>query len=216
MALAMFLDLLFSNPQLYFTIVVVVIGSIVVHELGHALVATWEGDPTPRMLGHFTWNPRVHMGWFSIILVAVMGIGWGATPVNPRYFRHRRWGDVLVSLAGVTVNLLLAVIGAAALAQMLHSGARGEVPAAIATFWEMVLRFNVLLFLFNLIPMPPLDGFAALEGTFDLGQLGDMLRRSFPLPLLVVILILRWDQSPFYAWVEAIQLALLGLFGLRA
>ena len=90
------------------------------------------------------------------------------------------------------------------------------VPAAIATFWEMVLRFNVLLFLFNLIPMPPLDGFAALEGTFDLGQLGDMLRRSFPLPLLVVILILRWDQSPFYAWVEAIQLALLGLFGLRA
>jgi len=64
---AMMLDHLFKDPGGYFLLVTVVIASIVLHELGHALTATWERDPTPRMMGHLTWNPVVHMGWVSII-----------------------------------------------------------------------------------------------------------------------------------------------------
>jgi hypothetical protein len=60
------LDRAFTDPVGWFTIVAVIVASIVLHELGHALVATWEGDQTPRMLGHLTWNPVVHMGWLSL------------------------------------------------------------------------------------------------------------------------------------------------------
>lgn len=180
-----------ADPVRYLTIVFVLIGSIVLHELGHALVASWEGDPTPKIRGHLTWNPVVHMGWLSLILIAVMGIGWGRTPVNRAMFRHRRWGAVLVSSAGPAVNLFLAALGALVLMLVVRGGA--DETRAIAQFWFVVLRFNVLLFLFNMIPVPPLDGFSVVDGTFDLGDLGARLRQAGMLAFLIAILIVNSD-----------------------
>lgn len=187
------LDYVFVNPIAYFTIVAVVIVSIVLHELGHALTATWEGDPTPKIRGHLTWNPVVHMGWISLILVAVMGIGWGRTPVTPSNFRHRRWGAVLVSFAGPSVNLMLAFLGATVLAL----ASRGVVTADRLTtsFWNMMLYYNVVLFLLNMLPLPPLDGFAVADGAFDLGDLGAWLKSMGMLPFIVAILIV--NSQPF-------------------
>jgi Zn-dependent protease len=183
------LDLAFTHPGRYLAIVFVLVGSIVLHELGHALVATWEGDPTPRMRGHLTWNPVVHMGWLSLALIAVMGIGWGQTPVNRRAFRHRRWGAVLVSAAGPAVNLFLAVVavfvGVVA--------AKHDAGGAFVDFWETVLRFNVLLLLFNMIPIPPLDGFSVVDGTFDLGDLGARIRQAGMFAFIVAVLIVNSD-----------------------
>jgi Zn-dependent protease len=190
------LDLLFANgpgvngPVLYATIVVIVIGSIMLHELGHALVATWERDPTPRMLGHITWNPVVHMGWLSIIAVLVMGIGWGRTPVNPRYFRHRRYGSVLVSFAGPAVNLTLACFAATVLGIIQRAQ---DVPLLVGQFWLVALHYNVLLFVFNLIPLPPLDGFSVADGLIDLGALGAMLRQAGQFTFIIAILIVNSD-----------------------
>jgi len=183
------LDLAFHDPVRYFAIVFVLVGSIVLHELGHALVATWEGDPTPRMRGHLTWNPVVHMGWLSLGLIAVMGIGWGQTPVNRAAFRHRRWGAVLVSAAGPAVNLLLAFFGVFVGVVAEQHGAG----AAFVDFWETVLRFNVLLLLFNMIPIPPLDGFSVLEGTFDLGEFGARIRQAGMFAFIVAVLIVNSD-----------------------
>jgi Zn-dependent protease len=183
------LDLAFNDPLRYLTIVFVLIGSIVLHELGHALAATWQRDPTPRMMGHVTWNPVVHMGWMSLALIAVMGIGWGRTPVNPRYFRDRRWGAVLVAVAGPAVNLFLAVVAAA----VGVAAARAGAPGVFVQFWDVMLQFNVLLFLFNMIPIPPLDGFGVLEGTFDLGDFGARVKQAGFLAFLIAILIVNSD-----------------------
>jgi Zn-dependent protease len=176
-----FIDLLFQDPVRYATIVGVVIGSIVLHELGHAMAATWEGDATPRIRGHLTWNPVVHMGWFSIGLAAVIGIAWGATPVTPAFFRHRRWGEVIVSFAGPAVNLVLAVVAALVLTFV----RMGDAPAFVALFWRVALFYNLALFLLNMIPVPPLDGFSILSSSVDLGGLGHWLRTSQPWPMLL-------------------------------
>jgi len=202
----MLLDVLFKFPVAYFTIVFVLVASIVLHELGHALVATWEGDSTPRLRGHITWNPVVHMGWISLALIAVMGIGWGQTPVNRSSFRDRRWGAVFVSIAGPAVNLVLALVSAVVLVLLVESrhvssevyGAgfgeiiRGEYGAAAGLWWIM-LRFNVLLFLFNMIPIPPLDGFGVVDGAFDLGDFGARVRQAGMFAFVIAILIVNSD-----------------------
>jgi Zn-dependent protease len=189
----MFLTLLFEQPALYVSVVLAVTGSIVLHELGHAIAATWEGDPTPRIRGHFTWNPVVHMGWLAIGLLLVFGIAFGQTPVTPARFRHRRWGEAIVYFAGPFVNLLIACVGAVVVVLLGRFGlvdmdADGGIGWA-ARFWALTLSLNVLLFCLNLIPLPPLDGFGILESTFDLGELGPMLRRLHPYPLLAVFLL---------------------------
>lgn len=202
------LDMLFdsrdkaADPVGYVSVVFVLIGSIVLHELGHALVATWEGDPTPRIRGHLTWNPVVHMGWVSIILIAVMGIGWGQTPVTRSMFRHKRWGAVLVSFAGPAVNLLLAVVAAFMLAMMDRNG--GVSHGHIWDFWSVVLVYNVLLFLFNMIPVPPLDGFSVLDGALNLGELGMRIRQAGMLAFVIAIFIV--NSSAFdRVWIAAVR-----------
>jgi Zn-dependent protease len=204
----MLFDLLFSRPALYAAIVVVIIGSIVLHELGHALTATWERDATPKMLGHLTWNPVVHMGWYSIILVCAMGIGWGSTPVNPRYFRHRRWGNVLVSFAGPAVNALLICVSAIALGGVQRAGVENE---TLLDFWGLALHYNVLLFLFNMVPIPPLDGFTVLEGLIDLGDLGAMVKRAQPFTLIIAIIVV--NSGPFMRLVDHVETAVALFFG---
>ena len=200
------LDYLFTDPAYYFMLVFVVVASIVLHELGHALAATWEGDPTPKIRGHLTWNPVVHMGWVSLILIAVVGIGWGMTPVNRSMFRHRRWGQVIVSAAGPAVNLGLACVGAVVLAAMVRVNA--DVNGRIFGFWELVLTRNAMLFLLNMIPVPPLDGFSVADGTFDLGELGARMRQAGMLVFIVAVLIVNTDAFhnvivQFVRWIYA-------------
>ena len=206
------LDLVFENPVRYLTIVFVVVSSIVLHELGHVAAATFEGDPTPAMRGRMTWKPWVHMGWMSLVLVFVVGIGWGATPVDRRHFRHRRWGDVIVSAAGPAVHVVLAFVAAGALSLMQH--AAPTAPANLAALWVVALHYNVLLLLLNLIPLPPMDGFHVLEGIFDLGEFGAWLRRIHPLPLIAVIFLINAKDSPFDAWVGMVIRGIGRLVGL--
>src|SRR5262245_9875532 len=183
----MLLDRAFADPLGYATIVFVLVASIVLHELGHALVASWEGDPTPKIRGHLTWNPVVHMGWLSLALIAIVGIGWGQTPVTRSMFRHRRWGAVLVAAAGPAVNLFLAAVGALVLTLLVAASV--PLDGRIAEFWFVVLRFNLLLFLFNMIPIPPLDGFSVADRAFALCELGQMLRRAWFLAFVIAIVI---------------------------
>lgn len=93
---------------LLFSWVVWVIGSIVLHELGHGWAAIACGDDTPRRERHMTLNPLVHMGWPSLLLFAILGMAYGRMPVNPANFKSP-WDDVIVALAGPMMNVLLAV-----------------------------------------------------------------------------------------------------------
>jgi len=139
-----------------------VIVSICLHELGHGVAALWEGDDTPRVTGHMTMNPLVHMGGMSLVVFLLVGFAWGLMPVNPSRFRHRRWGDAIVAGAGPAVNLVLAfvLLTAAGMVSGLILGKDG------APAWgERVFVFlytggwlNLALMALNLLPVPPLDG----------------------------------------------------------
>jgi len=204
-----FVDHLFSeNPDdvvFYVEVVAVSFVSIVLHELGHALTATWEGDPTPKIRGHLTWDPRVHMGWISIVLLLVAGLGFGSTPVNRSMFRHRRWGEALVSFAGPAVNLMLAVVGSFALAVCV----RAQAPHFAVSFWWAMTMWNVVLFLFNMIPIPPFDGFGVLDGVVDLGDVGRQIRgASVMVGWIVASVLVNLRVIPIFDWAQSIATGL--------
>jgi Zn-dependent protease len=106
----MFLQTLFQDPILFFRIVVIIIISIVIHELAHGVAALSQGDDTPSVSGHMTPNPVVHMGYASLIFLCIAGISWGAMPVNPSKFRHPKWSNIWVSAAGPLSNFLLGTL----------------------------------------------------------------------------------------------------------
>lgn len=141
--------------------VVWVVASIVLHELAHGWAALSQGDPTPRALGHMTWNPLVHIGGFGLIMLALIGIAWGAMPVDPSRFRSRH-GDALVAAAGPAMNMLLAIIsticciGWIVIADRLNIGE--PMFTNFANFFWIGAFLNVVLAIFNLFPAPPLDG----------------------------------------------------------
>lgn len=143
-----------------------VIVSITLHELSHGWTAIRCGDRTPIETGHMTWNPVIHMGVPSLIMFAVTGITWGAMPVNPARFRGR-YDDAKVALAGPAMNLFLALVCIIAYGVWVGAaGGRwfGGVSANRVLFenTQVFLRvgamLNIMLLLFNLLPVPPLDG----------------------------------------------------------
>ncbi len=151
--------MLADNPAELVSWVVWVIGAIILHELAHGWAAIWQGDRTPIETGHMTWNPLVHMGGMSLMVFALVGIAWGQMPVNPRRFRDR-YGDAYVSLAGPAMNLALAVI--CVILAALWGGYGQSIPNPLwtnmLTFFQTGVYLNVVLCLFNLLPVPPLDG----------------------------------------------------------
>ena len=141
-----------------------VIFSITLHELGHGWAALWQGDSTPRDLGHMTVNPMVHMGPMSLLIFALIGIAWGVMPVNPSRFRNRRWGDLLVAGAGPMVNLGLAIVAVIGLNVLFLVGdPQAPMFEKFETFFFLGAMLNIVLMIFNLFPVPPLDGSAVLS-----------------------------------------------------
>jgi len=144
----------------------VLLFSVIIHECAHGYVAEWWGDPTARMLGRLTLNPLPHIDVFGSILVPGMlllsgsGIlfGWAKpVPVTPENFRDRRMGDITVSLAGPASNILLALGFAAilAVAALISGSAPSEAVWRLCTYGILL---NFVLAVFNLLPIPPLDG----------------------------------------------------------
>jgi Zn-dependent protease len=132
--------------------------SLVLHELAHALVATWLGDPTPREHGRLTLNPIHHLDPLGTAMFAITAFvspfifGW-ARPVlvQPRYFRRPQVDMALVAAAGPATNFLLAL---ACVAYLIHGDPTGRAFDVALRAWEV----NLVLGIFNLLPIPPLDG----------------------------------------------------------
>lgn len=138
--------------------------SVVVHEYAHGYVANRWGDPTAAMLGRLTLNPIPHIDPIGSILVPAMLLlaqsgllfGWAKpVPVNPDNFRNRRWGDVTVSLAGPASNMALAVLFAGV--WIVVRRLLGTDPV-LEQIFAYAIFLNLVLALFNLLPIPPLDG----------------------------------------------------------
>jgi len=156
---------------------VVLLFSLSVHESAHAWTALKQGDPTAQSLGRISLNPLAHIDIIGTVVMPLLMIftgvpllGWAKpTPVDPRHFKDLRRGQIVVSGAGPLSNLLLALVATAGLfvAVRLLSGPLRDQPLVVLL--SMVVQLNVLLAVFNLVPLPPLDGSHILEWTLPSG-----------------------------------------------
>ena len=144
------------------------------HEFAHAWVSDKLGDPTPRRQGRVTINPLAHIDWIGFLALLLVGFGWGKpVQIDPSYYKNRRRDEFLVGIAGVTMNLLLAVIFSIP-ARMIVKAFSGAAPSDLVyNVYLMifyVVSINVVLMIFNLIPCPPLDGWGIITQIFRLDR----------------------------------------------
>ncbi len=170
--------------------VVVLLFSVIVHEVAHGYVAWLNGDPTARLAGRITLNPIPHIDPIGTILLPLLLLatgsrllfGWAKpVPVNPSYFRNHRWGEVSCSFAGPGSNLILAALFAYLL--RLNLGGPGLV---LLAYYGCTI--NIFLALFNLIPIPPLDG-SHLVAAFLPYRLLQYYRYLEPFGFVIIILL---------------------------
>ena len=132
-----------------------------IHEYAHGLVASKLGDPTAKSLGRLTLNPIKHIDMFGFIAMLVFGFGWAKpVPINTRYFKKPKRDMAITALAGPLANLVMALasvlIGNIGL--LIYGYTEIEILHYIAIFFSFVASINISLAVFNLIPIPPLDG----------------------------------------------------------
>lgn len=203
----------------FLLILPVLLFSVIIHEVAHGWVALRQGDATAYMLGRLTLNPIPHIDPFgSIVVPLVMALpmltghgggpilGWAKpVPVNPRNYRNYRRGDILVSLAGIAANVVLAVLFTLLIVATTHMGR--ALPALVPTlellqrmFWWGV-NINLVLAFFNLIPIPPLDGSHVFYYLLP-PKLGYKYRQIGQMGILLVLLLLLFfpPVTAFFLW----------------
>jgi Zn-dependent protease len=144
------------------------------HEFAHAWVSDKLGDPTPRRQGRVTINPLAHIDWIGFLALLLVGFGWGKpVQIDPSYYKNRRRDEFLVGIAGVTMNLLLAIafsIPAKAMLKAFNGVAASELIYNVYLMLFYIVSINVVLMIFNLIPCPPLDGWGIITQIFRLDR----------------------------------------------
>jgi Zn-dependent protease len=169
-------------PQLVIYMVVLLL-AISAHEAAHAWMSYKFGDDTARLLGRITLNPVAHTDPIGTLLIPIVMfifghiggpvasiplIGWGKpTPVNPLRWRNKDLANVMVSIAGILANLIIAIIAFTILKTLLMTGAGASIPESlqepVGLFLRYLLVMNISLAVFNLLPFPPLDGSKILD-----------------------------------------------------
>ena len=150
---------LLRDPESFVAFVIAIVVGFTFHEFSHAAVATLQGDPTARSQGRLSLNPVVHLDPLGTIAVLIAGFGWARpTPVTPARLRYRRLGMVAVALAGPAANFVLALASAVALRIVYSTGGAALNGTFSVKLLVGLIFWNVILGVFNLLPIPPLDG----------------------------------------------------------
>lgn len=207
--------------SMIFTIVVLIL-SIIVHEVAHGYAAYALGDPTAKLAGRLTLNPLPHIDLMGSVVIpallvatnAGMLFGWAKpVPYNPYNLKNQRWGEAIVGSAGVLTNLAIAVIFA-----LIARFAFGQGMETFASLSATVSFTNLFLGLFNLIPFPPLDGYTVLRGllpfkaSHQLMRLEESFMRGGMLSLVLFLVVFSYFfATPFFAFVKMVFGLLLGV-----
>lgn len=143
----------------------------VLHEFAHAKMADKLGDPTPRLQGRLSLDPRVHIDWIGFFMILIVGFGW-AKPVmtDRRYYKKPRRDDILVSIAGPFMNLIIAIVFIFMIKLALVTGIfsfNEGLDDNIKLLFAYTAKINVLLFVLNLLPFPNFDGYHVLTNLFN-------------------------------------------------
>ncbi len=195
------------------------------HEYAHAFIADWWGDPTPRQNGRLTPNPIVHINWVGWLMFLIIGFGiLGSVPVNPAKMRNPRWGSFWTSFAGPISNLIQAAFFALITRLLLSepglSFLSGLGPDFLQSrffeFFTLLLTygvfFNVLLFVFNLLPLFPLDGWRMMLAVLPGRGLTRKQIPSFLWQSLRPVANLLYEPAfTWQAWAQATQYVFFGL-----
>ena len=167
----------YSDPKQWLLNELLMLPGVIVglsfHEFAHAWTAYKLHDPTPKMQGRVTINPMAHIDWLGFAALIFCGFGWGQpVEINSRNFRNRRRDELIVSVGGVAMNLVVAIVFAFIAKFILAVlGLSGISTGMGYIVWQMVIYviyINLVLMIFNLIPVPPLDGFSIIGEIFNL------------------------------------------------
>ncbi len=227
----MALQLITEAPLAFLLLAIVLLYSLALHELGHAWVAHKVGDDTARNLGRITFNPLKHLDPLGSLLIFIVGFGWAKpVPIQPRNFHNYRWGMFWVSIAGVTINFMIAVLAILALkvlgirfspddlrpylampdttASAMLGSPTGE---GILNALILAARINIILVIFNLLPIPPLDGSKVVYAfaSDSVKQSIQGLERFGLIPVILIIVVL---GEQFNIFISTILSAIMSVF----
>ncbi|HWQ79948.1 MAG TPA: site-2 protease family protein [Anaerovoracaceae bacterium] len=168
----------FANPMDWLMDKLIILPAILIglafHEFAHAFAADRLGDRTPRMQGRVTLNPAAHIDPFGLLALFFIGFGWGKpVMVDERNFKHSRRDGLIVDLAGVTMNLFLAIAFTGILrllAAYQYDFLNTSLGSILIEMLFAVISINIVLMIFNLLPVPPLDGFGIVTEIFNLRE----------------------------------------------
>lgn len=202
----------FSLERLPFLIIALVVG-FTIHEYAHAALAYKFGDSTAKNQGRLTLNPMAHLDPIGVLLIIFVGFGWARpVPVDSRNFKNPRLAGVIVSLAGPVSNLLIALISVIIWYLCISFGLVDMVSGRLHEFlyqaFAHMVWLNVLLFVFNLIPLPPLDGYRIIE-EFAPTAIRYKMRQFEPYAVFVFLLLIftpldRFTIQPIFSVIPVI------------
>ena len=201
----------FQNPlQLLYMLPAVLLG-ITFHEWGHAYAAYRLGDPTAKNMGRLSLNPLDHFDPLGVLCMLLLGFGWAKpVPVNYRNFKNFRRDNIIVSLAGVTMNVLIVMVFSGLFVLLARSNYAMLYNEAFVNILFNIISMNTCLCVFNLIPIPPLDGSHVLEcvmGRHLPHNIRDFMHRYGKYILVALLWLgvlqypLNWAQNLVYNWI---------------
>lgn len=199
------INLLFQNPIQFLIVAGMLVAAIAVHEFSHAAAADHLGDPTPRLAGRLTLHPMAHLDPLGTLLLFIAGFGWGKpVPFDPFNLRDPKRDAAIISFAGPFSNLIMAVLGS-----LLLRATIGFPHLAAAAFFSDILSlfiyFNVLLAVFNLIPVHPLDGFKVVAGLLPKKYYHDWLSlEPYGMIFLILLIFPFFGASPITTFISPI------------
>ena len=191
--------LLYSLPALLIT--------ITLHELAHGYTAYKLGDPTAKAMGRLTLNPIKHIDPIGFLALIILRFGWAKpVPYNPNYFQNRRKGTFLVALAGPLTNIILGLASVIGMTILKFS------MSSLYLFFEMMFLYNIAFAVFNLLPIPPLDGSKILASILP-AQLEEIFWKVEKYGH-VILLILLFTRTLNVILIPIIEVVMIGMFSL--